>query len=158
MIDPHEEAAAEIAALPPQPQSFTPGFAHGQDWVDASRYAVWSANLMKDMAANLGIPAEVVRGSTNFASAHSIARDHFEYRVMNPLKAYAEAMLQRAVANLQFKACYKRACLRYRDLIGRLPGSERTARLRKKRMTRVLNWYFNVHLPAERKRMFEVRA
>lgn len=36
---------------------------------------------------------------------------------------------------------YQQACRAYRKENGRLPGSDRTARLRKKRRTIVLRWY-----------------
>ncbi|WP_254512880.1 hypothetical protein [Anatilimnocola floriformis] len=39
-------------------------------------------------------------------------------------------------------ATYTLASEAYRLQVGRLPGSERTARLRKKRRSKVLDWYF----------------
>lgn len=40
-----------------------------------------------------------------------------------------------------FAMVYEVACSLYKEEFGRLPGSERTSRLRKKRRTMVLRWY-----------------
>lgn len=42
---------------------------------------------------------------------------------------------------------FSAACEAYLAEFGRLPGSARTSRLRKKRNSRILDWYLNEHQP-----------
>lgn len=62
MIDPHEEAKVAIVALPPQPQSFTPGLVHGQDYNEVMDF------LRREMLASLAIPQHILcDGATDYS-------------------------------------------------------------------------------------------
>lgn len=67
MIDPHKEAANAIAALPPQPQSFTPGFVHGSDYNEVMDF------IKREMIAALGIPRAILEdGSADYSGSRGI--------------------------------------------------------------------------------------
>lgn len=116
----------------------------------------YAAQLMQTIASNLGIPADVLSAQeTNFASTGASE----SLKVFNErMEAFTEQMreyFRPAVLSLHkimvqtSDAFFAAASLLYREQVGRLPGSERTSRLRKKRRNRVLDWYLNTYLPGD---------
>lgn len=66
LIDPHEEAAAVIAALPPQPLSFAPGVPRGLDYNEVMDF------LRCELVASLGIPPAILVGDSNYSGRRAI--------------------------------------------------------------------------------------
>jgi hypothetical protein len=116
----------------------------------------YAGQLLQTITSNLGIPADVITAEP-MSSGRSEAIIHMQM-FNDRVKAYEAAMreiFRPAIvvlhkAFVQFSdAFYAAACLLYREQVGRLPGSERTSRLRKKRRDRVLDWYLNTFLPGD---------
>lgn len=148
-IDPFEEAAEAIAAMPPQPLSFTPGYAHGLD------YSNFVDSINASMLASLGIPGAILtEGSANY-SGSKVAFEMLEAREKESREQFRNWGISRmnAIFEEVARQCrtfvgsiYGVASRAYLNHHARLPGSERTSRLRKKRRTRVLRWYFDVYI------------
>lgn len=121
------------------------------------RFPDYAGQLLQTIAANMGIPPHIVNADdTNFSS--TVASESL--KVFNErMEAFTEQMrefFRPAVLSIHkvmvqtSDAFFSAACLLYREQVGRLPGSERTSRLRKKRRDRVLEWFLNTYLPGHR--------
>lgn len=148
-IDPFREAAELIAALPPQPLGFTPGLAHGRD------YCNFVDSINASILASLGIPEAILtEGSANYSGSR-VMLEHWNAqererreRLRNWGVSAMHTVFEAVVGQLGLfvGSIYGVASQAYLNHHARLPGSERTSRLRKKRRTRVLSWYFDVYI------------
>jgi hypothetical protein len=116
------------------------------------------ANL-RTIAEYLGIPAEIIESEP--AAMYSRAREDFEnHLAMMRRRGFAEmaSAFQKWREQIELAAIEKLArrlsaeieawiAEKYLQNFRRLPGSSRTARLRKKRTTKLERWYFDEYLP-----------
>lgn len=152
-IDPAVEAAEACAALKDPTRDevvakwgaspLEPAF---REFLEINRAAV---------VAQMGIPpiaaVDVRRAGY---SSHAVDAAHFAEMQIVYRRQFVDdtfltpmfVLIERIAQNWSATA-YAFACDEYLAEFGRLPGSERTSRLRKKRRDRVLRWFANDYLP-----------
>ena len=107
------------------------------------RFTKYAEQLTRSIAANLGLPAELLGGDSQYASSYSMSRDYMEFQLAEWAVLYHyESRVRADLARQYIDLTSASACQAYLHHHRRLPGSDRTARLRKKRQTRVWAWWF----------------
>lgn len=127
--------------------------------VDCLHYAQFATDLRLAVAMNLGIPADRLEAESSARSAPGAADRMFEHfalerRAIKTLQEAFQPMFRHITDQvlLLVDSFAGAAVEAYRRHHRRLPGSDRTARLRKKRRVLVLRWYVEEYLPGERSR------
>jgi hypothetical protein len=87
---------------------------------------------------SFGIPASLLTGDTNYSGGRAAAAVMLQIFCERVEAAFRSVIKQITVFG---RSIYAVACKSYLRHHQRLPGSDRTSRLRKKRLTRVMGWF-----------------